>query len=153
MSKLDYKEADLKVHTSKGIYWYNTDKDTLIEEINGKQNELGCGKIILKSSFKKATAKQQAYIEITAELTIDNQKDYEVISFSPNEKENEKLISDFMARYVTKPFKYLENVIGVEINFNKVFYQPEKLKEVNIIVSNLSKLENELHKLENELAL
>ncbi|MBN3951337.1 MAG: hypothetical protein HWQ38_34660 [Nostoc sp. NMS7] len=26
--------------------------------------------------------------------------------------------------------EYLENVVGVEINFNKVFYKPEKLRTV-----------------------
>jgi type I restriction enzyme M protein len=35
-----------------------------------------------------------------------------------------------MARYITRPFVLLENVIGVEINFNKVFYEPEKLRPI-----------------------
>lgn len=35
-----------------------------------------------------------------------------------------------MARYVSKPFKYLENTIGVELNFNKVFYKPEQPTEI-----------------------
>ncbi len=38
-----------------------------------------------------------------------------------------------MAKYVTKPFEYIDNVIGVEINFNKVFYAPEKLRKVTEI--------------------
>lgn len=58
-----------------------------------------------------------------------------------------------MAKYVTKPFEYIDNVIGVEINFNKVFYTPEKLREVKTITSDLSALEKELKNLENDLAL
>jgi len=150
---LDYKEANLKVYTDKAVYWYDADKDTLIEDIKGKQKELGCGKIVLKSAFKKATAKQEAYIEITAELTPDYQKDNEIIPYSPDEVENQKLIDAFMAKYITKPFRYLDNVIGVEINFNKAFFQPEKLTKVSTLVTNLNTLEKELQKLENELSL
>ena len=153
VSSLDYKETDLKVYTDKATYWYDADKDTLIEEIKGKKKELGCGKIVMKSSFKKATAKQEAYIEITAELTPDYQKDNEIIPYSPDEKENKKWIDAFMVKYVTKPFRYLDNIIGVEINFSKVFYQPEQLNEVSAIVSSLGKLEKELQKFENDLAL
>ncbi len=153
VSSLDYKENNLKVHAANSVYWYDADKDTLIEETKGKQIELGCGKIVLKSSYKKATTKKTAYIEITAELTPDYQKDYEIIQYSPDEKENQKWISDFMAKYITKPFRYLDNVIGVEINFNKVFYKPEQLKEVSTITSELESLEIELKKLEKDLAI
>ena len=58
-----------------------------------------------------------------------------------------------MAKYVTKPFEYIDNVIGVEVNFNKVFYTPEKLREVTEITSDLEKLENELKQLEQSLQL
>jgi type I restriction enzyme M protein len=150
---LDYKETDLKVYSDKSVYWYDSDKDTLIEETKGKQKELGCGKIVLKSSFKKATAKKDSYIEITAELTPNYQKDYEIIPYSPNEAENQKWIDDFMAMNVIKPFEYMDNVIGVEVNFNKVFYLPEKLREVSAINAELQSLENDLINLEKELAL
>ena len=36
-----------------------------------------------------------------------------------------------MARYISKPFVYLENVVGVELNFNKIFYKP---KRINLFV-------------------
>ena len=58
-----------------------------------------------------------------------------------------------MAKYITKPFEYLDNVIGAEVNFNKVFYQPEQLREVSEIVSDLQSLDDQLKTLENELAL
>ena len=68
------------------------------------------------------------------ELTPDYQKDYEIIPFHKNEKTNRQAIEDFMAKFITKPFRYLENTVGVEINFNKVFYKPEKLREVSDIL-------------------
>ena len=58
-----------------------------------------------------------------------------------------------MAKYVTKPFEYLDNTIGVEINFNKVFYKPEQLRDIIEITTDLMELENDLANLEKELAI
>lgn len=153
IAELDYKEADLKVYDSEATYWYDEDKATIIKEVKGKQEELGCGKIAIKSSFKKATKTKEASIVITAELTPDYQKDYEIIDYSPDEAENQQWIDAFMAKYVTKPFEYLENVIGVEVNFNKEFYQPADLRTVDKISSDLTDLERKLKKLESDLEL
>jgi type I restriction enzyme M protein len=153
IAALDYKEQNLKVVTRKATYWYNEDKETLIEQVGGKQTELGCGKIVIKAVYKKATKSAEASIIITVELTKDLQKDYEIIPYSPDDAENQQRIADFMAKYVTKPFEYGDNIIGVEVNFNKVFYTPEKLREVSVINSDLEALENELTNLEKELAI
>jgi type I restriction enzyme M protein len=58
-----------------------------------------------------------------------------------------------MSKYISKPFAYLENVVGVEINFNKVFYKPEELREVNDILGEIAALDQALKALEAELAL
>jgi type I restriction enzyme M protein len=154
LAELDYKEKNLTVFTKDASYYCDVDNETLIEQTQKEKTELGCGKIVIKASLKKdSKTKQAKSISITTELTQDLQKDYEIISYSPDEATNHKNIADFMAKYVFKPFKYLENVIGVEINFNKVFYTPVKLEEVSIITANLDDLEKKLKKLENDLAL
>jgi type I restriction enzyme M protein len=58
-----------------------------------------------------------------------------------------------MAKYITRPFEYVDNVIGVELNFNKVFYVPEKLRTVIDVQAEIDNLENELANLENELGI
>ncbi|NEW84145.1 MAG: N-6 DNA methylase [Mariniphaga sp.] len=153
IAELDYKEMNLKVITEKATYWYDADQETIVEETKGKQKSLGCGKIVFKANLKKHVKSKEALITITVELTPDYQKDYEIIPFSPNPEENQQHIDDFMAQYISKPFEYIDNVIGAEINFNKVFYKPELLREVPEIVSDLQALENSLKNLENELAL
>lgn len=161
LAELDYKEKNLTVFTKDTSYHYNADKDTIIEQPispspSSERTEirLGCGKIIIKASLKKdSKTKQPKSISITTELIQDLQKDYEIIPYSPDEATNQKNIAGFMAKYVTKPFEYIENTIGVEINFNKVFYTPEKLRAVTEITSDLEKLENELKQLEQSLQL
>lgn len=154
LAELDYKEKNLNVFTKDTSYYYDADKDTIIEQTKKNKAELGCGKIVIKASLKKdSKTKQPKSISITAELTQDLQKDYEIIPYSPGEATNQKNIAAFMAKYVTKPFEYIDNVIGVEINFNKVFYIPEKLREVTTISTDLDDLEVELSNLEKELAI
>lgn len=134
-------------------YFFKKDKETLVvRDKKQKETFLGNGKIVIKSSYKKATKTKDAHILVTAEITKDQQKDYEIIPYSPDEETNQQNIADFMAKYISKPFEYLDNTIGVEINFNKVFYKPEPLRDVIEITADLTELEKELVKLEKDLA-
>lgn len=148
----DYKQ-NLTVTTADATYHYDTDKETIVRTTKNKIEYLGCGKIVIKSSFKKASKTKPDTIEISVDLMPDYQKDYEIIPYNPDPKKNQRQIDDFMDKYVSKPFVYLDNTVGVEINFNKVFYKPETLRPIALIMSELEILENELVTLENELAL
>jgi len=153
IASLDYKEQSLVITTATEQYWYDAGQETLIKEVNGNKECLGCGKIVVKSTYKKMNKKQPEHIEISVELTPDYQKDYEIIPFHKDEAENHAEIAEFMAKYITKPFSYLENVVGVELNFNKIFYKPEKLREVVDILAEIEVLDGELKELEAELTL
>lgn len=153
VSSLDYKEQPLVVTTEQAQYSFDNDQETLIKEVLGKREALGCGKIVVKSAFKKKTKTKPESIVITVELMPDYQKDYEIIPYHRDPDENWAAIAAFMAKYITKPFEYLENVVGVEINFNKVFYQPEQLRSVEEILDEISTLDKELRELEQFLSL
>lgn len=159
INAFDYKENQLVVASGTKFYTYNSDEETILEckteddARNGIGKRLGCGKIQIKASYKKATKTTEAKYVVTVELVTDLQKDYEIISYSPNEEENRTNIANFMATYVTRPFEYLDNTVGVEINFNKIFYQPEKLEPIQDILDDLTQLENELKTLEADLSL
>ncbi len=151
----DYKAPAFIISDNKGnSYTYDSRKETLVKRDEAQnKTELGNGKIVIKATYKKATKTKEAIIIITTELTPDYEKDYEIIPYAPNETENQKTIADFMAKYITKPFRYIDNVVGVEINFNKVFYKPEQLRSLKEITTDLQELENELANLEKELAI
>jgi len=148
IDSLDYKEQPLMVTTDKAVYSFDSDRETIIKQSGAKREELGCGKFVVKAAFKKASKTQAERIEITVELTPDYQKDYEIIPFHRDEVANREAIAAFMAKYITKPFEYLEKVVGVEINFNKVFYKPEKLRSVEEILEEIVMLDEELKELE-----
>ena len=159
INAFDYKENHLVIEANGKYYFFNKDEETIVEtvhapsenDVNGKR--LGCGKIQIKSTFKKSTKTTEAKYVVSVELVTDLQKDYEIVAYSPNEEENRTNIANFMAKYVTRPFEYLDNTVGVEINFNKIFYQPEKLEAIQDILADLTQLENELKTLEADLSL
>ena len=150
---LDYKEQPIAVTTKVGVYSYDNEKEMLICRQNGTTKELGCGKIVIKAAYKKAVKRKIEHIAVTVELTPDYLKDYEIIPFHKNEAANQAVIAAFMAKYISKPFEYLENVVGVELNFNKIFYKPEKLRKVSAIWGEIAVLDQKLKELEAELAL
>jgi len=152
LASLNYKE-NLKVFTSDLVYYFDNEKETLIEEKKGTKKELGCGKIIIKATYKKETKSTPEEIVIGVDLAQDVEKDYEIISYSENESENKKNISEFMKKYISKPFEYAENTVGVEINFNKVFFKPEKLRELKIIMEDIKTQDKELKQLEEDLGV
>ncbi len=154
IKEFDYKEKDLRVYINEDIYYfYDDDKETIIKQDGKLQEELGCGKIVIKSSFKKATKTKKATILITTEIVPDYQKDYEIVSYDKDMEENQKNIDGFMKKYITKPFVLLDNIVGVEINFNKMFYKPEKLRPLETILSEIKDIDDELLTLENSLGL
>ena len=158
---LQAKDSALVIHiTEEAQYWYDTEQETILKKVpDAPPQALGCGSILVKSNVKKAkkatknAAAEGAYLEISVELTPDYQKDYEIIPFHKDPTENQAAIAAFMAKYISKPFVYLENVVGVEINFNKVFYKPETLRAITDILSDIQHLDEQLHRLEKELSL
>lgn len=153
IASLDYKEQPLVVTTPTAKYYYDNEQETLIKESKGKKEALGCGKIVVKATYKKATKTQGERFEVTVELAPDTEKDYEIIPFRMDAAQNQAEIAAFTAKYVSKPFEYLENVVGVEINFNKIFYKPENLRNVTHILDEIKHIDNELKSLEDGLGL
>lgn len=153
VAQLDYKEQPLVIKTAEAKYFYDPSQETLIKESNGTTEALGGGKISVSANFKKATKKLPERIEIGAELSPDYQKDYEIIPFYKDAAENQNAIDLFMTRYISKPFTYLENIVGVELNFNKVFYKPQKTLPVDRVVAEISLIDKELKALEDGLVL
>lgn len=137
-SKKDFAVIDKHGFT----YKFNSDDSSIIRtDADGNSENLGCGSFILKiGSIGKKTGLATTKIKIESKTYTD----YEIIPHHFDEEANTAETAAFMDKYIYKPFEYGKNVVGVEINFNKEFYVPEKLEKVEDILSEIAKIDEQI---------
>ena len=123
-----------------GVYAFLPDRCTIVHtDKEGKERDLGCGAFSFKSSVNK---KQVVVHKIAIEPFLTS--DYEIIPHHKDEHENQREVDAFMQKYVFKPYVLGKNVVGVELNFNKEFYVPEKIDKVDDVMEEIRSLNNDL---------
>ena len=99
---------------------------------------LGCG--VFKFDLSTSKGKKSLKVELIPRTTVD----YEIIPHHFDGRENQREVEAFMQKYVFKPYILGKNVVGVELNFNKEFYVPEKIDKVGDILEEIHALSKEL---------
>ena len=130
------KEGKVKVKEDE--YRFDEERNTMIRVADGEA--VGCGHFVTKNKKDRKTG--ATIVETFIEPTYIN--DYEIIPHHFDVHENEREINAFMQKYVFKPYTLGRNVIGVELNFNKEFYVPEKLESVEDILKELADLDKDM---------
>lgn len=123
----------------------NNDNSVIRTDANGNEENLGCGNITLKMG---APNKNTGLANVTITIAATSYNDYEIIPHHFDEEANVNETAQFMDKYIYKPFEYGKNVVGVEINFNKEFYVPEKLDSVEYILAEIDRLDSNFNKIE-----
>lgn len=130
------KEGKVKVKEDE--YRFDEEHNTMIRVADGEA--VGCGHFVIKNKKDRKTG--ATIVETYIEPTYIS--DYEIIPHHFDGHENEREINAFMQKYVFKPYTLGKNVIGVELNFNKEFYVPEKLESVEDILKELAELDKDM---------
>lgn len=119
----------------------NEDSSVIRTDANGNEENLGCGNITLKIG---APNKNTGLANVAITIAATSYNDYEIIPHHFDEEANANETAHFMDKYIYKPFEYGKNVVGVEINFNKEFYVPEKLATVDSLMKEIEDIDNEI---------
>ena len=138
---------DIIIKTKDDIkFYFDNKKNTIIKETSDSIEELGNGNLkVVFESIATKDLKEFNFEKVKVLVTKNIEKDYEVIPFQEivdNEIVNNN-IDDYLNKWIEKDYEKLENLIGVEINFNKIFYKYEKLRNVNDIFQEIKQLELE----------
>lgn len=123
-------------------YSYDNELETVIGESKEGRKAFGCGTF----KFDLSTSKGKKSLKV--ELVPRTTSDYEIIPHHLDEHENQREVEAFMQKYVFKPYVLGKNVVGVELNFNKEFYVPEKIDNVEDVLAELDGLNQELKGIE-----
>lgn len=150
MIKTHLIESPTIVTTSENIYWIDKSNGTIMRTKieTGEREQLGNG--VLSVQYARTRSGES---KCTVKISDATSKDTEIIPYNPDPAENDRAIADFLTRYVSKPFRLLDNTVGVEVNFNKEFYVPETVEPVDTILAEIADIDRDLANLENELGL
>jgi len=129
---------DGKVKVGEGEYRFDEERNTMVRMSDGEA--VGCGRFTTKPRKDRKTGK--AVTDLFIEPLCTN--DYELIPHHFNQYANQREIDEFMAKYIFKPFTLGGNVVGVELNFNKEFYEPENIESVEDVMAEIKALSEEL---------
>ena len=157
--RVDYLASMLKTHciesssvvtTAHQIYWIDRPNGTILRTTieTGEREQLGNG--VMSVQYTRTRGGDP---KCTVKFSDATSKDTEVIPYNPDPVQNDQAIADFLARYISKPYRLLDNTVGVEVNFNKEFYVPETVESVDTILAEIASIESNLANLENELGL
>lgn len=141
----DFRNEKMEIVCKNGTrFMFDSDNNTILEiAADGTVTDHGCGKFTTKIGTSK---KDGAVLKLQIEPYYYT--DYEIISYDPDKEKNQKLIKSFLDKYVFKEYYFTqaqtEPVVGVELNFNKEFYEPEEIGSVEELMSDIEKLEEEL---------
>ena len=135
---------DFRVVNQEGtaLYFYNEDRHSVGKEDDQDIVYLGEGSM----SIGFTTSKMLKNLKVI--FSPKTYKDYEIIPHHFDEEENAAEVNAFMQKYVFKPYKLGDNVVGVELNFNKEFYVPEHLEAAEDILKEIESLNAQIKEIE-----
>ena len=137
-SKKDFTVID---DTNNSYHIHAEDNSVIKTNTEGKVENLGCGEIILRvGAISRRTGLANSRITIVP----IKYNDYEIIPHHFNEEANTAETAAFMKKFIYKPFEYGKHTVGVEINFNKEFYVPEKTESVKDLMIEINNLNNQI---------
>lgn len=151
LAELNVLPNDVIVFSKENIFISGKNRPGVIRISRKDESEENLGMGIL--SFTLTRSKTTGKVSASAKVTNKTYKDTEIIPYNPDPAENDKAIAEFLARYISKPFRLLENTVGVEVNFNKEFYVPETVEPVETILVEIADIDRDLVNLEKELGL
>ena len=122
-------------------YSYDQEQETIICENKDGRKTMGCGKF--KFDLSTSKGKKSLKVELIPRTTAD----YEIIPHHFDEHENQREIDAFMQKYVFKPYVLGKNVVGVELNYNKEFYVPDKKYDIIAITKEIKRISDKLETL------
>lgn len=127
----------IKIITKNSNYSYYKEESAI--EKDGQP--LGKGVINIKLGKAKKTQVNQTKVDVS--ISPLKEKDNELIAFSSNKEINDKLINEFLTKWVKEPYSITDQKEGCEINFNKAFPKKITIRSTTDILADINALDKE----------
>lgn len=124
-------------------------RDNETGAITMDRTDLGLGVLSVKAKVAKSKGQERAKVEILLDRLVE--KDTETVAYASNDDANNRLIADFLTRWVHEPWCLHGAKTGCEINFNRVFPKRSEIRASRDILREIAAVEVEMARLEKEL--
>lgn len=142
------RHAEQTIVEVAGGQTYRRDNETGAIVIGAAEN--GLGVLSVKAKVAKAKGLERAKVDIVLDRLLE--KDNEIVAFASENDANNRLIREFLSRWVREPWCLLGAKTGCEINFNRVFLKQRDLRASRDILKEIAAVEEEMARLETEIA-
>ncbi|MCX7146514.1 MAG: hypothetical protein NT042_09995 [Sulfuritalea sp.] len=104
----------------------------------------------MKAKVAKSKGQERAKVDILVDRLVE--KDSETIAYASDEDANNRLIAEFLARWVHEPWCLHGARTGCEINFNRVFPKQSQIRASRDILNEIAAVEEEMTRLEADIS-
>ncbi len=142
LKAFDWREGLSELRDEDGTgYGWDRERETLVRMAgDGTEEALGRGTFAFALVAGSVRGTKSIKVTVGPEITTD----YEIIPHRFDSDANRAEIAAFVKKHIFKPCRLGENRVGVELNFNKEFYVPEKLDSVEDILVEIKALDAQL---------
>lgn len=112
--------------------------------------EKGLGVLSVKAKVAKAKGLERAKVDIVLDRLLET--DNETVAYASDDDANNRLIREFLSRWVHEPWCLHGVKTGCEINFNRVFPKPSEIRSSQEILKDIAAVEEKMAQLEAEIA-
>jgi len=111
---------------------------------------MGLGVLSVKAKVAKSKGQERAKVDILVDRLVE--KDSETVTYASDEDANNRLIAEFLSRWVHEPWCLHGAKTGCEINFNRVFPKQSQIRASRDILEEISGVEEEMARLESDIS-
>lgn len=112
--------------------------------------EKGLGVLSVKAKVAKGKGQERVKVDIVIDRLLE--KDNETVAYASADDANNRLIREFLSRWVHEPWCLHGAKTGCEINFNRVFPKQSGIRSSKDILKDIAAIEEKMAGLEAEIA-
>jgi type I restriction enzyme M protein len=142
------RQAEQTAVMVTGGLTYQRDNETGAIRIDAEDE--GLGVLSVRAKVAKSKGLERAKVDVVLDRLLE--KDNETVAYASDADANNRLIAEFLTRWVHEPWCLHGAKTGCEINFNQVFPKVSGVRASTEILRDIEAIEAEMAVLEAEIA-
>jgi len=140
----------IAVVTKACTFEWDVATGAVTKSTKGRVEHLGAGRLSINAKVAKRKKVEVCRVKVTVEPLM--QKDVENIDYSSDPAENQRIVQDYLRRWVREPGSITRVTTGCEVNFNKVFPRLSGARSTASMLEEINAINKRMFELERQFA-